>query len=725
MGDRGRRAGRIGAAIALVVATIAAYAPAMRAPFELDDLTSIPGNPSIRRLWPLAVPLSPPANTTVAGRPVVNVSLALNYAVNQWLRVDQRLDPFGPNKTVGFHLTNVLLHLVCGMLLFGVIRRTLRRESWSGNADGTAALVTAIWLLHPLQSEAVAYAVQRTELLVSACYLGTLYSSIRAWDATGDRARAAWKALAVVVCLLGMGSKEVMLTAPFIVVLYDRAFRVGSWRELVASRARVVFYLLLAATSGWTIYLMTQNARAGTVGFHAGVSWYRYLYSQAWAVSWYLRLAFLPDRLTFDYGQRPIAGARGVPGVIVLSALAFATVAAWIRLGRWRGWALLGAWFFLLLAPSSSVVPIATEIAAERRIYLAFAAVVVAVVIVASALWRRAPRRTGDRSWMAGWSAILVVLAATTFARSRAYANPEALWRDTVRKAPANPRAYNNLASALFFANPPRLAEAKELYWQAIALDSTYLPPWSGLASVAVNEGRPDEAKWLLEQALAKDPEYADAVDQLGRLYLRQGQPARAAPYLERFATAYPSERSLMALATAYLQTGRLDAAAVALRDVLAINPSRADALRNLGGLLTEQGRGAEAIPLLERAAAIDAQSGVTIALLSVAYAEAGRADDASRAGSVAVERAGDDASVYVLVGRAMLVVHRAQEARALLARAVQLGPDNPEAVTRLGFAERELGNDREAERLFRRAIQLDSTYEPVRKAIERKMKGR
>ncbi|HEX3865951.1 MAG TPA: hypothetical protein VHV78_04330, partial [Gemmatimonadaceae bacterium] len=392
--------------IALALLAIVVFAPAWRAPFEFDDIASIPGNPTIRTLWPASVPLNPPANTSVAGRPVVNVSLALNYAVNEWLGVDQRPDPYGPNKTVGYHAVNLLLHIGCALLLLGIIRRTLlhgaESHGWTANPNLLPVIAAALWVVHPIQTEAVDYIVQRTELVASACYLAALYLAIRAWEAGNRRATTGWRFAAVAVCLVGMGSKEIMVTAPFIVALYDRAFRVSSWKELLADRQRLVFYGALVATMTLAISLVAVNSRHGTVGFGLGVPWYRYFYSQAWAILHYLKLTAWPDQLTFDYGQRPIAGLAGVPGLLVLGAAFVATIVAWIRAERWAWAGFLGAWFFLTLAPSSSVVPITTEIAAERRVYLALAAVAVLVVIGADTLRRSiASRATREdaRRW--------------------------------------------------------------------------------------------------------------------------------------------------------------------------------------------------------------------------------------------------------------------------------------------------------------------------------------
>jgi Flp pilus assembly protein TadD len=660
----------------------------MRAPFEFDDVSSIPRNPTIRTIWPPSAPLQPPENTTVAGRPVVNYTLAVNYALNEWLGVDQRPDPYGPNKTVGYHAVNLVVHLVCGLFLIGVIRRTLRHLGRTAAADRIALVVAALWLLHPIQTEAVNYLIQRTELLVSCCYLATLYSWIRSWDAGSARATTAWRAIAVATCLLGMGSKEVMIAAPLVVVLYDRAFRVASWKELVADRGRVAFYAALAATSLWPIVTITGNARYDTVGFHVGIPWYRYLYSQGWAIAHYLRLVVWPNQLTFDYGTRPIAGLGGVPGLALLGAFGVATIIAWTRPSRWGWFGFLGASFFLVLAPSSSVVPIATEIAAERRIYLALAPLLVLLVLGAEWLhgrvWVTPGRR--DKRWILRvvFGAVVVTLMATTFMRSRTYADPETLWRDAVAKAPDNPRAYDNLAAMMFFHDPPRLAEARTLYETAIARDSTYVKAWSGLASVAVAEGRLSDAQALLEHVLAIQPEYVEGVDLLGRTLLRMERPDLAVPYLQQFAAAFPSDSSLYALGVGLVQVGRFDSAAVALRAALQLNPGRTDVLGVLGGLLVEQGRGAEAVPLLERRVSAGGSSAVDVGLLSLAYAQNGRANDAAAAARVAVQSAPGNVAVLILAGRAMLVAKRGPEAVQYLSEALRASPGNREAVAYL-----------------------------------------
>src|SRR4030095_12368746 len=149
------------------------------------------------------------------------------------------------------------------------------------------------------------------------------------------------------------------------------------------------------------IALILAGARDETVGFELGVPWYRYLYSQGWAIAHYLALVFWPRHLTLDYGIGVVSGPKAIPGMILLGAFGIITILAWRRPSRWGWFGFLGAWFFLTLAPSSSVVPIISEMAAERRMYLALAAVIVLSIVGIDGLRRfiraRAPAREDAR----------------------------------------------------------------------------------------------------------------------------------------------------------------------------------------------------------------------------------------------------------------------------------------------------------------------------------------
>ncbi len=489
-----------------------AFSSTISAPWEFDDHPSIRLNPTIRSLSPDV--LHPPTNTSVAGRPVVNLSLAVNYAINEWAAID----PDAPAATVGFHVVNMVFHLLCGLLLWGVVRRTLAHAGIDDDHAATpvsatlAGLITLVWLVHPIQTEAVAYVIQRTELLVSLFCVATLYASIRAWE-SATHART-WYVVGVLCCALGMGSKEVMIGAPLIVILYDRAFRVDSWRGLAQNRARMVFYACLLATMGIVIASVLTSARSASVGFDLGITWYQYLYTQAWAITRYVRLLFWPSGLTFDYGERAITGLAGVPGLILLTACGIGTLVAWTR-PRWRWLGFLGAWFFLLLAPSSSVVPIRTEVAAERRIYLASAAVFVLVVLGANAA--RLRWRVGARAMTLAFGVLSVGLAIGTYVRGFVYRDTETLYRDVMAKAPDNPRGYLGVGLTLLARGPEYADESRSLFERAVALDSNHVGAWQSLGLLATLQEDWPAAQRAYEHALRLQPGNPDAAAGLER----------------------------------------------------------------------------------------------------------------------------------------------------------------------------------------------------------------
>ena len=244
------------------------------------------------------------------------------------------------------------MHVLCALVLFGIVRRTLLkralREQFGNMADRLAAACALIWLVHPLQTEPVNYVTQRTESIMGLFYLLTLYTAIRGLYSERD---AWWHTASVLSCSLGMASKEVMVTAPLIVVLYDAAFRSGSFREIFDRRWPL--YAGLAATWGILAAVTWSGPRSRTVGFSANASALDYAMNQCVMLTRYLYLAVWPSSLVFDYGTPQPAAIMHVPPYAVIVAALMAAAA--IALVHRRPIGFLGAWFFLLLAPTSSV----------------------------------------------------------------------------------------------------------------------------------------------------------------------------------------------------------------------------------------------------------------------------------------------------------------------------------------------------------------------------------
>src|SRR5262245_52180510 len=443
------RAGRAGvslrAAVVIVAVTAAAYTSSFGGVFVFEDGPAISDNPHIRALWPLSYAMAAPPDTTVSGRPIVSLSLALNYALTPELW--------------GFHAVNLAIHIAAALTLFGIARRTLTKvpelsntsrkgvRPQSDTATTVAACVAVLWAVHPLQTGAVTYIVQRAESLMGLFYLLTLYCAIRGWSAA-----------AIDACALGMATKESMVTAPLAVVAWDWVFAPQQMRR------RMSLYLGLAAT--WTIaaVLIAGGYRSQSVGIGLrGWAAWSSLTTQAGVVAHYLRLAIVPWPLVLDYGwPRATSLAEiAIPAALVVTLLGL-TIWAFARRMP-IGFA--GLWFFLTLAPTSSVIPIVTEVAAEHRMYLPLAAVVAVAVWTVGRLV--GPRRTGLQ--MAVVALAVVVFGVMTDARNRDYRSFDGIWLDTIEKRPQSARARVNYASALL--EQRRFREAEDHLRVAIGVD--------------------------------------------------------------------------------------------------------------------------------------------------------------------------------------------------------------------------------------------------------------
>ena len=549
-------------ALALVAAVGAVYASSLSGPFVFDDLLSITENPTIRQLWPLTAPLSPPSGQglTVEGRPLLNLSLALNYAIS------------GTNPW-SYHVTNTAIHALAALALFGLLRRTLTASStFNVHLSTTLSFSAALlWAVHPLQTESVTYIVQRTESLMGLLLLATLYFF-----------RRGWLTASFFACLLGMATKEVMVVAPLLVVLYDRTFVSGSFRA--GWQRHRAFYGALAAT--WLLLgflVLGAGNRGGTIGSSAGVSQWDYALCQSRAVLHYARLALWPHPLIFDYGTDFISFAAAAPYLLSIFALVAATGYA-----LWRRPALgfLGAWYFLILAPTSSIVGGTRQMLAEHRIYLSLAALTVVAALLAHH-W------LGRRFLWAVLPAALA-LGAATVARNADYATALTLYRDTAAKRPNNGFARYNLAQA--YADAGRHAEAVPEFEAALDLLTSTAPVHNNLGNSLMALGRLPEAKAQFEAALQRDPRYANAHFNLGNLLLAAGDKPGALTHFREVVALDPAALEARTnLAGLLLELGQLDDARTQFEFVLRTRPDSVEAHFGLGNVHLLQSRPTEA----------------------------------------------------------------------------------------------------------------------------------
>ncbi len=532
----------------LLLAAVIVYSDSFHGPFIFDDIPSISHTVG-KQAWPVW-------HVLIGLRPVAQATLVLNHYIG------------GYNET-GYHVVNLCIHILATLALFGVIRRTLTLTSFHGRFDEKAATslafaVALVWAIHPLQTQAVTYVIQRLELLMGLFYLLTLYCFIRAATSVtatppdrenakarkveerrrigsfpsdsfafsrfrGQTSVVVWFVAAVAACALGMGSKEVMVSAPLIVLLYDRSFIAGSFRAALRRRA---FYIGLAAT--WLILarsvIEAVNPHAVSAGFqYRDVTPFQYAWSQPGVILHYLSLAFWPANLCFDYGWPVAKGFEEIaPGAIVIGGLLAATVWA---LARKPKWGFLGAWFFLILAPTSSLMPI-KDLAVEHRMYLPLAAVVAGTILAAYMAWERWAGTDASRRAAGQVLAAVLLLSAVvglghaTFLRNKDYASALAIWSDAAKKAPLNARALNNLAWELRSAGD--FPAALDRLNRAIELRPRYADAYNNRAYTYASMKRFDEALADCNKAIEFKPDLAAPYNNRGNLYAQRGEIQKA-----------------------------------------------------------------------------------------------------------------------------------------------------------------------------------------------------
>ena len=699
----------LGAGALLAVAIGAVYGQALHAPFVYDDLSAIKHNPYTRALWPIGRAMAAPQDSPLAGRPIVSFTFAVNFAVSA-------MQPWS------YHALNMVFHFGCAVLLALLVRGTLQRTRLSDWAGPLALGAALLWAVHPLNTDAVQYVTQRTELMVALCYLGTLVCFMRGASETAYR--AAWLTGAVAVCALGMLCKEVMVSAPLMVLLYDRQFFAGTFGQ--ALRRRGLLYAGLAATWLILVGVLLAEPRTKSVGFHHDVGAWEYLLTQSRVLVWYLRLVVWPDPLVIHHEWPLVEHWTDalLTGPVILALLAL-TVYGLVRA---RPWHLLGAWCFMILAPSSSFVPIVTEVAAERRMYLPLAALVAAAVCAAA--WglryaRVAPaRRVGAMAGVALVLALGATLALASVERLRDFRTSWSAWDAVLAVYPDSAIAHNNAASML--VNAGRLEEAERHLRRALEIDPEYKQPRINLGNIYSRRDEYEKAEKHYQMVLDESPNAPAALKNLGLLRVLQERYEAAIPILRKALERDPNSVSaLNSLGKAYFELGRTREAVSAFQAALRVRPEARRPRKNLANVLVQLGRTEQANQQFELAlrrfpynAALHNAYGAFLVRQGRPSAAVAHFQAALRNG-VADQRK--------VRKRLAVTLHRAGQYRAAAGQFTALlkqTPSDADAHRRFASLLMDMGRRNEALRHAKRAVELAPENEAARALLQRVRSG-
>lgn len=661
--------------VILVLATVLVYSNTFHGKFLYDDYIDILDNPSIRHLWPLRDVLSTTSGGTrhLLNRPIPNLTFAVNYAM-------------GGLNTFSYHLTNLIIHTCAGLSLFGIVRRTLLNPTLRGRYDQAATtlatLIALFWILHPLQTESVSYMTQRYESLMGAFSLFSLYAAIRSTESGRSRS---WTWLAPLSCLLALGSKEVAVSLPLLILLYDRTFVAGSFRAAWIQRRP----LYLGLSLSWVCFAFLQlqtGGRAQWAGFGLETPWWRYALSQPGVILHYLRLTFWPHPLLLDYVW-PVSRTwvQILPGVLVVGSLLLATIHSLFRrpcLG------FLGAWFFLFLAPTSSVMPI-LDLAVEHRMYLPLAPLIVGIVLLGYTLWHglqvssRVPHRVVRLGTVVVVSTITASLGAATFLRNEDYRSPLDIWQDAVAQVPWNPRAHLNYAHALNEAGFQ--AAAIEHYRTTIALAPFDPKAYNNLGVLLGAQNRIQESLELLRKAILLNPSEPNYYINLGVTLMRKGS---------------------------------IDNGMICFRRALELNPNLASGYNNLGQAMHSKREPLKAIDYFRKAITLQPEDSLFHSNLGYALLDVGRTDQALDELQIGTKLNPDHTEGQSDLAWALHRLHRDPQAVAVLRQVLASNPDHIVAIFRLSWLlatspEASLRNGPEALRLAEQVLAKDPSRSP------------
>lgn len=518
----------------IAIVALIAYSNSFDVPFVFDDEPSITKNDVVQNLANFFANRS--GYDYLPNRYMGNLSFALNYH-------------FGGANVFGYHLVNLAIHIANALLVYALVRLTLRTPFFvNGPGSGDRGpedtslrpyallpfFAAILFVCHPIQTQAVTYIVQRLTSLVTLFYLGALVLHVR-WRLAREagapfpsRSVIPFWLLSLLSAVLAMKTKEIAFTLPLAVLLYECSFFGLPSRRRIAELVPLLLTIAIIPLSMLTLQkpvgeVLSDVSKATMEG--TTLSRWEYLCTQLNVIVTYLRLLVFPVNQNLDYDY-PASHSLLEPrtALSLLLLLSITGFALWLwrrsiprpsslsthRVLRLPAFGII--WFFLTLSVESSVIPI-TDVIFEHRLYLPSVGFFIALVTLGTWGYNKWRTRSRGADKAAAALVVLVVLLLTgaTYARNTVWGSWETLWLDVKRKSPMKARAYNNLGA--YYVKVEKPAEAIREFERAVELNPRYLDSLYNLAMLYVWAGRFSEAKRISDTLQQLDPETFRTLD--------------------------------------------------------------------------------------------------------------------------------------------------------------------------------------------------------------------
>lgn len=500
------------------------YANALRAGFQFDDYAGILENPAVRNLSDLKA-IADAFNT----RFILGLSFAFNYFIGRY-------------STFGFHLFNISTHILSSVLVYSFISLTfktpgMKAKHWFVEPRWTAFFTALLFLVHPIQTQAVTYVWQRSASLAAFFYLLSMVVYVR----SRLKPSLFLRSISWIACLAGIFTKEIVITLPLTLALYEFIFFKGletGWIKKIS--ILWPFFLLLPvipitltrAPSVTLEVMRLKTSEQGAMGGQAGekkldvtrfvgedvMKRKDYLLTELNVVRTYFRLLFIPIRQNLDYDY-PVSKTF-FETKTVLSALFLIGVllAAFFSLRAWPMVSFGIFWFFLALSVESLVVQ--SDVIFEHRLYLPMAGFSMAIVAALGLAMKK------YKSFVVLMSVIAIIFSVMTYFRNRVWQNDYTLWGDVTAKSPEKFRGYSNLALA--YEKDKDYKKAIYYFKESIKRAPREARERCNLGAVYLRDNKPTEAVEAFQNAIELKPAYSEAFNNMGVAYIYLGKKEEA-----------------------------------------------------------------------------------------------------------------------------------------------------------------------------------------------------
>ncbi len=574
------------------------YLNTLNGEFIFDDSVSIEDNLQIKDLTYFNLGVEGFLKEAIRGeRPLTYLTFAINYRLS-------RLAPFS------YHLFNLIIHVLNSFLVYLLLLKTLRIQS-SGYKDQAhlISFITAIFFsLHPIQTGAVSYITQRAEILCSFFYLLALLFFIRSLADNSLKSHASY--LGGIICfILGLGSKEIILTLPFMLFVYWFYFlKDQPGRKLQLMKiGMLALPVMLAIVYRFHAIIKNTTLR---IGFKLAFGPYEYFLTQSRVITKYIALLVLPVNQNSDYDFAISHGLLDPPSTLISVIFLLLLLSAVVLLfKRWKIGSFALAWFFIILAPTSSFIPL-IDVIFEHRVYLASTGffLLFSLGLYHALKLVNITQKEKTHLIILTIAVLVIPLIYATTKRNMVWTSRIAFWEDAVHNSPRKARAYLNLGSAYQENGMEEFAVAA--YQRATSLAGTEEKPNSmvALALCYAEMGKREEALSELKKTLALATNYSpDLYYVIGTIYEKTKLFDEAIRSYKEALNVNPDfVIARYALAALYVREKSYDDAIIQYKEIIRIDPGSAKTYNKMGVVYAKKGAMDEAEKYILSALKID-----------------------------------------------------------------------------------------------------------------------